>query len=208
MGAGDERREVDHKPRLVRILQQHAEGSRAIVRVEAHRGDRYHVDIDPQRFRPTADDVDGLGEALIAHEKARALARSVFLGSDAVQQRHRFRRGRRLVQQRGVCDLHTRQIRDHRLEVDERFQSPLGDLSLVLRVGRVPARVLHHHPQDNAWRDRVVVAEADVGAENLVAGSDLCQPPEVLMFTLRRRKAQWPSQPDRGRDGLVDERVE
>ena len=207
MGAGDEWCQIGDETRLVRILQQHAEGGRAVGCIECHGCNRQHMDVDPQRFRPAADHVDRLREAPVADQKARAFACCFLLGSDAVQQRHRLGRRRGFVQQRRVRDLHPRQIRDHRLEVDERLQSTLGDLGLIRRVGRVPARVLHHHPQDDAWRDRVVVAEADVGAEDLVAGGDLCQPPKILMFTLRRRKAQRPRQPDGRRDCLVDERV-
>ena len=76
----------------------------------------------------------------------------------AVQQRHRFGGGRGLVEQRRVGDLHPGQVADHRLEVEQRLEPALRDLRLIRRVGRVPARVLHHHPQDHAGRDGVVVA--------------------------------------------------
>ena len=107
-----------------------------------------------------------------------------------MQQRHRFRRGRRLVEQRGVRHLHPRQVRHHRLEIQERLEAALRDLGLVGRVGRVPARVLHHHAQDHARRDRVVVAEADVGAERLVAAGNLRQPAQVLVFAFGGRQRQ------------------
>ena len=58
--------------------------------------------------------------------------------------------------------------RHHRLEIEQRLETALRDLRLVRRVRRVPARVLHHHPQDDARRDGVVIAEADVRAERLV----------------------------------------
>ena len=54
----------------------------------------------------------------------------------------------------------------HRLEVEQRLETALGDLSLIRRVRRVPARVLEHVPQDDGRRDGVVVAEADVAAEH------------------------------------------
>ena len=51
--------------------------------------------------------------------------------------------------------------RDHRLEVQQRFEPALRDLGLVRRVRRVPGRVLEHVAQDHGRRDRVVVAEPD-----------------------------------------------
>jgi hypothetical protein len=46
---------------------------------------------------------------------------------DTEQERHRFRRGGGLVQQRRVGHLHRRQVGDHRLEREQRFQAPLRD---------------------------------------------------------------------------------
>ena len=64
---------------------------------------------------------------------------------------HQHRLGRRgaFVEHRGVGDLEPGQVADHRLEVEEGLQPALGDLGLVGRVGRVPARVLEDGPLDD-----------------------------------------------------------
>ncbi len=85
-----------------------------------------------------------------------------------MRERHRLGRGGRLVEQRRVGDVHRGEVLHRRLEVEQRLEAALGDLGLVRRVGRVPARVLEDVAQDHGRRDRVVVAEADEGAEDLV----------------------------------------
>jgi hypothetical protein len=81
----------------------------------------------------------------------------------------------------------------------------LRDLGLIGCVGGVPARVLHHHAQDHAWRDCVVVAETDVGAEDLVAFRQTVQALEVMMLALAGGKPKRRAQADGGRNRLVDE---
>ena len=125
-----------------------------------------------------------------------------------MQQRHRFRRRRRFIQQRRVRHFHPRQLRHHRLEVEERLEAALRDLGLIRGVWRVPAGVLHHHPQNDARRDRVVVAEADVGAEGRVAVRQMRQTAQILVLAFRRRQVQRRREPDGPRDGFVDQRVE
>ena len=49
---------------------------------------------------------------------------------------------RRFVEHRGVCGLHSGEVGDHGLEVDDCFQSALRDLWLVGGVGGIPAGVL------------------------------------------------------------------
>ncbi len=138
-----------------------------------------------------------------------AIAAASASGASAVHQRHRFRRRRRLVQQRCVRHFHPRQIRDHRLEVEERLQAALGDLGLVRRVRRVPARVLHHHPENHARREGVVVTQADVGPEDLVS---VRQVPKTVADTVARFRLVEGSagvvEADRGGDDFVHQRVE
>ena len=90
-------------------------------------------------------------------------------------QRHRLSRGSRLVEQRGVGDLHAGEITDHRLEGQDRFHSALGDLGLIGRVGGVPGRVLEHVSLDHRRRVGAVVALADEALEQLVAAGDRLQ---------------------------------
>ena len=88
-----------------------------------------------------------------AHRSATA-STSDFVLLMRMRHRHRLGRGGRLVQQRGVGDLHAGQFADHRLEVQQRLQPALRDLRLVRRVGGVPAGVLQHVAQDHRRRVR------------------------------------------------------
>ena len=125
--------------------------------------------LDAERLGARSQHVDRLRKAAVATTRNASRSPPRCFALHAVQQRHRLGRGRRLVEQRRVRDLHPRQVAHHRLEVEQRLEAALRDLGLVRRVRRVPAGVLQHVAQDDARRDRVVVAEADEGAEH--AGS-------------------------------------
>ena len=86
-----------------------------------------------------------------------------------VEHRHRFGRRGALVEQRRGRDVHAGEVLHDRLEVQQRLEPALRDLRLVRRVGRVPAGILEHVAQDDARRDAVVVAHADVRARDPVA---------------------------------------
>jgi hypothetical protein len=200
----DERFQIRERAGGVGVLQQRAEHAA----IERHRVDRADVELDFERLRARSQDVDRLGKARVAHQEQAALAVAGLVRPDAVQQRHGLGGGRGLVQQRRVRHFHPREVGDHRLKIEQRFEAPLRDLGLIRGVRRVPARVFHHHPQDHARRDRVVVAEADVRPEHPVPAGQVGQALQVLEFTLGRRKVQRLTQPDRRRDRLVDQRVE
>ena len=136
------------------------------------------------------------------------LARRRLLRIQPVEHRHRLGRGGAFVEQRRRRDLHPREIADHRLEVQQRLEAPLGDFRLVRRVGRVPAGVLEHVAQDHGGRVRVVVPHPDAGARHRVLRRDAAQPAQVAGLGLGRRQVQPLRKTDAGRDGLVDQRVE
>ena len=62
----------------------------------------------------------------------------------AVGQRHRFGGGGGLVEEGGVRQIHSGEVGDHRLEVQDRFEAALADLGLVGRIARVPRRILEN----------------------------------------------------------------
>ena len=88
--------------------------------------------------------------------------------------------------------------RHHRLEVEERFEPALRDLRLVRRVRRVPARVLEHVAQDDARRDAVVVAEADVGRNSWLRAADCAEVLRNSMLRLAGRQVERPFEADAG----------
>ncbi len=217
--APDERREVLHEAVLVRILQQRAEDAR----LERHRLHRPDVKVDVKRFGARTQHVDRLRQAAIADEEEAAFCRVrkdpaypvrfsraavVSRCARAVQQRHRFGRRGRLVEQRRVGDLHSRQLRHHRLKVEEGFEAALRDLGLVRRVRCVPSGVLHHHPQDDARGDGVVIPEPDVGAERGIPPRESAEAAQVMVFALGWRQVQRSVQADGCRDRFVNQRLE
>jgi hypothetical protein len=136
------------------ILQQQSErvGS-------ANGGEVTRIDMDEcdtQRLRPRRQYRQRLRVHVGRHRQHVG-----FRLADRMCHGHRFRRGRRLVQQRSVCDRHAGQLADHRLEVQQRLQPALRDLRLIGRISGVPARVLQDVAQDHRRRDRAVIPHAD-----------------------------------------------
>jgi len=94
-----------------------------------------------------------------------------------VEHRHRLGGRRPLVQQRGVGDLEAGQVAAHRLEVQQRLESALGDFGLIRRIMGVPARVLENVALEDRRGVGVVVAHPDERAMDVVA---LGQPRQLL----------------------------
>ena len=124
--------------------------------------------VDPARPRARLHDVDRLRMAARVDEEGRL----PFLPARLVRHEHRLGRRRSLVEQRRVRDLEPGEIDHHRLEVQQRLQPPLRDLRLIRRVRRVPAGILEDVPLDDRRRERVVVAVAEVRAEDPVLPRD------------------------------------
>ena len=127
-----------------RVLHQHAEDS-GPRRIE--RGQRADLDLIPERQRARLHDSNRLRMTVLRDKETLALA-----ARDGVAHVHRLGRGCGLVEQRRVRQRQRRQVRDHRLEVEQSLESALGDLGLVGRVLRVPARVLEDRALDDAGR--------------------------------------------------------
>ena len=126
----------------------------------------------------------------------------------ALGQGHRLGRGGRLIEQRGVGDLHAGQVGDHGLEVDQGLHAALRDFRLVRRVGRVPGRVLEDVAQDDVRRMRAVVALADEAAEDAVAIGDAADAGQRLDFGDGVRQVQRERRLDLARHDGIGHRVE
>ena len=120
----------------------------------------------------------------------------------ALGQRHRFGRGGRLVEQRGVGDVEPGEIADHGLEVEQRLQPALADLRLIRRIGRVPGRVLQDVALDHRRQDRAGIALADQRGEHLVLRGELAHMRQRLGFAQRAAEIERRLLPDRGRQRL------
>ena len=75
--------------------------------------------------------------------------------------RHRFGGGRGFIKQRRIGNLERCQVSDHRLEVEEGFESTLRELRLVGCVSSVPARVLQNVSLDHWRRNAIGIATTD-----------------------------------------------
>ena len=179
MGPFDDGSQVRDRSGGARILDQ-----QPVHTVEIHRGRISDHDFEAYRLGSGSHHRDSLGVAGLVHHEAVAPAAP----AHPVQQGHGLGRGGGLVQQRGVGEIHRRQLADHGLEVEQRLQAALGYLRLVGGVGRVPARILEHVASDDGRGDGLVVAHTEhrhhlaVGAGHLpqlvvvgLAGAELGQ---------------------------------
>ncbi len=131
--------------------------------------------------------------------------------ADAPGQRHGFRGGRALVEQRRTGGGQSGQVGDDGLEVQERLEAALRDLRLVRGVGGVPGRVLHDVAEDDRRREGAVVTEADHRGEDLVAVREGAQFGEDLGLAAGLGQAEGLGALDdvrhRGRRELVERAV-
>ena len=201
MRFGDEFGQLVDPAAFVRVLHEEAER----VVVEVHGGRICLAHDQPQRLGTRSQHRSGLRPGARRHQERAPGRRPLRL--HAVQQRHRLGGRRGLVEQRRVGDVHARQVADHGLEIEQRLQSPLGDLCLIRGVGGVPPGVLEDVPEDDWRRDRVGVAQPDERAAHAVARGRDTQLPQVVVLGAGRRQRQRAVEPDGRRHDLVDQRV-
>ena len=124
-------------------------------------------DAPAKRFSTRPDHRHRLRMAILVHKEG------VRLGlRDAPRHRHRFGRGGRFIEQRGVGDFQPRKVGDHRLEIQQRLETALADLRLVRRIGRVPRRVFEHIALNDRRQMRTVIALANQRNHRAVARAD------------------------------------
>ena len=132
----------------------------------------------------STDDRCGLAEEIGVDGDAVGLVLPV----DPADHRHRLGRCRALVEHRGSGHFEAGEFGDHRLEVDQCFESSLRDLGLVRGVARVPGGVFEHVTQDHRRGDRVVVPLSDHRHGDGVLVGEGTQFGECLRFGHRLRK--------------------
>ena len=202
VGGGEEFLEVVDAAGRVGILHEHAEGG------GGGRGEGFVVaddDLDAEGNGAGFDDVDRLRVALFGDEKRAVSGGVAFL--EAVAHHHGLGGGGAFVEHGGVGDFEPGEVGDERLEIEERFEAALGNLGLIRRVGGIPAGVFKNGALDDAGGEGVVIAEADVAAENLIMGGKGAELGERGAFAggggqVHRAAA------DVGRHGGIDEGVE
>ena len=134
--------------------------------------------MDVQWLSAGDQQVDGLGENLIGHQEGMCCF--AFFTFYAVEHGHCFCSSRAFVQQRRVGDGQAGHVADHGLEIEQCLQTTLSNFSLVRGVLGVPTGILKNIAGNNRRGNRTIIAEADIGAENLVFGRDGFQFAQVL----------------------------
>ena len=125
---------------------------------------------------------------------------------DATRERHRFGGRGRFIEHRCIGDRHRRQIADHRLEIDQGFETALRDLGLVRRVRGVPRGIFEDVAENDARRMRSVVALSDERFVHRVLRRQRPQLCQRLGFAARWRQIHGRRPPDRRRHQCVDQR--
>ena len=154
------------------------------------------------RFRARADDFDGLRVAIVRDKESLAAGRG------GVTKRHRFRRRSRFIEKRRVGNVESGQIRDHGLEIEQRFEPPLRDLSLVRCVGSVPTGILENVSLDNRRRNAIGIARANKRFRDLIFLRNVAKFGERLRFRSCLRQIQFSIEPDIFWNGRIDQRVQ
>ena len=165
VSSGDEAPPIVNAAVARRILQEDTEHA-GRLRGEVERSGVAHEDVDPVRNGAGPEHVDRLRMAVVGHEDRAAPVACG--GRRRLHHVHRLRGGGGFVEKRRVRDLERRQVADHRLEVEQRFEPALRDLRLVRRVLRVPAGVLEHVALDDGRRDALRVPHSEETLPELV----------------------------------------
>ena len=194
---GDQRCEIRDLAPVVRRLQQ---GAETVLAGQFRR--RTNDQFEAQILGPGPDDIQRLREAVgVDQETVGGRLR------DPACHGHRLGRRRGLVQQRGIGDVETGQVRHHLLIIDQGFQPALRDFGLIRGVGRIPPWILEDIPQNDRWGQRAVISHADERALDLVKTGEGFQVGQRLMLTARFGQAGDGRAANAGRYGLPDQFV-
>ncbi len=190
---------VPHRTISARILQQHPEHALRQLLDRAVG----HDQLDAHRLRPRPQHRERLRQhPRIDHEHLAGAPRR-----RTPRQQHRLGRRARLVQQARPRHRQARQIGDHRLEVQQRLQTPLADLRLIRRIRRIPRRILQHIAPDHRRHARPVIPQPDHRPHRPVLRRDRPQLRLRLGLRHRRRQAHRPRGTNQIRHAGVHQRL-
>ena len=155
-------------------------------------------------------EIFGAGFHHVQSLRINALVHEETLGfhfAHAVRHRHRFRRGSCLVQQRRACHRETGQIDTHLLEVQQSFQTTLGNFRLIRRVGGVPTRIFQYVAQNHVRHAGRVIAQADIGLIDHVFRRDAFQFRQRVRLGQSLGQIEFGRHTDALRHGIADKFV-
>ena len=199
---GDFGAQVTHLTSGAGVLQQQREGLfGGGGRRDRRRRRDHHA--DAHGLRPDPHHRQGLRVQIGSDQQRVPLALV-----SGVRQRDRLGRRGPFIKQRGIGDGQAGQLAHHGLEVHQRFQPPLGDFRLIGGIGRVPAGVFQHVPQDHRRGQRAVITKSDQRLHPLVLLGQPAQLGDRLSLGRRRRQTVEISAQDRRRDGAEGQRIQ
>ena len=174
-GGGDQLSRIPERTAGSRQLHQQtkrpSEGLRTAGLLRQERTRLHLEQLDTQGFSAGLQHRPGLRQHLGIHQEAVGTG----IAASAVAEAHRLGRSGGLIEQRGIGDRQRGELADQGLEIEQRLEAPLADLSLIRGVGGVPGRVFKHVALQQRRGDAVAVAQADQAAAHLVSSSDLLQ---------------------------------
>ena len=127
---------------------------------------------------------------------------------DVVTKRHGLGCGCGFVEKRRIRDLHSGEIADHCLKIQQRLEASLRDFGLIRRVGRIPTRILQNVAADNRRGVRAVNSHPEMRSSHFVLGHDRAEFLQGGFFRARFWQIEIAGQADRGGNGFLEERVE
>ena len=128
-------------------------------------------------------------------------------GAAAVEHQHHLAGGGGIVEHGGVGQRHGGERRNHRLVVEEGFNTALRNLGLIGGVGGVPAGVLEHVAQNHGRGIGVVMAHSDEGTVHFVLGHLGVDEVEVFALLHPFGQVERLRQADGCRHGLLNQFV-
>ena len=121
----------------------------------------------------------GVRPNLLVHKHLPDIGFDLLTRPEISHHGHRLGSSRRFVKQRTVGKRQAREVTDHRLKDEQRFQSALAHLSLVRGIRGVPDRVFEHVTTDDGRRDGTVPTAADQRTRQYIV---------AIQFRLRHRQ--------------------
>ena len=128
-------------------------------------------DLDTLRSTAGEDDVTCRGEDVLVDEELACFGLDLGLGALVEEQEGGLSTSGSFVEQGAVAQGQGGQVGDDGLEVEERLQTTLRDLSLIGGIGGIPYRALQDIALDDGWQDCVVPALPYIRGVYFVLGS-------------------------------------
>ena len=147
--------------------------------------------------------IQRLRQHIVGHKETVALHLA-----DPARHGHGFGGSGGFVQQRSVGQFQPGQVDDHLLEVEQGFQTSLGDFCLVRGVGGVPAGIFQHIAQDDRRGQGRMVAKADERFLHRVLAGGGGQIGQGSVFGHGCRQRQQVGAENVGRNGLGNQIIQ